>query len=288
MQQVFVRGLSAQGFHRLACYEWGRKDAPHTAICVHGLTRNARDFDRIAASLAENDYRVICVDVVGRGASDWLSDPAAYNYTQYLADMAGVLAYADADQVDWIGTSMGGLIGILLASMPQTPIRRIVLNDVGPLISEAAIGRIAEYVCNVPELSDRAAASAYLRAIYEKIGPCTDEDYTRMVEHSLRSLPSGGFGLNYDPAIATAFANIKGDVDLWANYDKITCPVLVLRGALSDVLTTDTANEMTQRGPRAQLITVPDIGHYPGLMDFAQIAAVKKFLAANPALEFRQ
>lgn len=278
MQQKFVYGLTARGFHKIAYYVWGKRQARRTVVCVHGLTRNARDFDRIAAALAAHDHRVICIDVVGRGASDWLSDPTLYAYPQYLADMTVVLARLGARQVDWVGTSMGGLIGILLAAQPNSPIRRLVLNDVGPFIPAAAMARIASYISAVPTLPDYQAAENYIRTIYRHTGPCTDADYQAMTAHSIEQLPQGGYRLRYDPAIAQNFAEIKGDVDLWTFYDRIKCPTLLLRGALSDVLMADTAQMMTERGPRARLVTVSEIGHYPALMDTTQISLLQEFL----------
>jgi pimeloyl-ACP methyl ester carboxylesterase len=278
MQQKFVYGLNARGFHKIAYYVWGGRNATRTVVCVHGLTRNARDFDRLAASLAAEKMRVICIDVVGRGASDWLSDPSLYAYPQYLSDMAVVLARLAIKQVDWVGTSMGGLIGILLAAQPNSPIKRLILNDVGPFIPASSMERISTYINALPVMPDYASAAAYLRRIYHNTGPCTEADHQAMALHSIRPLPQGGFGLRYDPAIAHNFAAIKGDVDLWAVYDAIKCPTLLLRGAISDVLPEATARSMTERGPRAQCLTIPAIGHYPALMDSVQIEAIKKFL----------
>ncbi len=275
--QKYLLGLSPRGFHNIAYQVWGRPDAARTVVCVHGLVRNAHDFDTIAAALADT-ARIICVDIPGRGASDDLGDPSYYAYPQYLADMTALLARLDVAEVDWIGTSMGGLIGMLLAAQPRTPIRRLVLNDVGPFLPATAIARIAAYISNPPHLPDLAAAEAYVRKIYQNVGPCTDADRAAFTRHSIRPHPDGGFRLRYDPGIAQNFAAATADVNLWPVYDQIKCPTLVLRGALSDVLDAATATAMTERGPRAELITVPDIGHYPALMDAAQIATVRKFL----------
>ena len=219
MQQKFVSGLNPRGFHRIAYFEWGRTDAARTIVCVHGLTRNAHDFDRLAGVLA-GSARVICVDVAGRGDSDDLADPSLYAYPQYLADMAVVLARLDVAEVDWVGTSMGGLIGMLLAAQPRTPIRRLVLNDVGPFLPAAAIERIATYVGNTPPLPDMQAVEAHFRRIYQNTGPCTDADFRLVMQHSIRPAPGGGYALKYDPAIVQNFAAVKGDVDLWAVYDQ--------------------------------------------------------------------
>ena len=278
MQQRYVHGLSARGFHKIAYTVWGPRRPRRTVVCVHGLTRNARDFDRLAAALAAADHRVVCVDVVGRGASDDLRDTTLYAYPQYLADMTVLLARLGITQADWIGTSMGGLIGILLAAQPKTPIRRLVLNDVGPFIPAEAMARIAAYISAAPQLADEAEAEAYLRKIYRNTGPCTDADWQAMARHSITPAPEGGVRLRYDPAIAQNFASYKGDVDLWSYYDAIRCPTLLLRGALSDVLPAETAQEMTRRGPRAELFTVPGIGHFPALMDSTQIERVQEFL----------
>lgn len=275
--QRFARGLSPRGFHTIAYQVWGRPDAPRTVVCVHGLVRNAHDFDTIAAALADQ-ARVVSIDVVGRGDSDDLGDPTLYAYPQYLADMAVVLAAIDAAEVDWIGTSMGGLLGMVLASQPGTPIRRLVLNDVGPFVPATALARIAAYIGNPPRLPDLATAEAYIRKIYQNTGPCTDSDFAALARHGIRPHPDGGFRMNYDPAIAQNFATLKTDVDLWPVYDQIKCPTLVLHGANSDVLDAATATAMTARGPRAKLVTIPGIGHCPALMDADQIGQVRSFL----------
>lgn len=275
--QSFARGLSPRGFHNITYNVWGRADAPRTVVCVHGLVRNAHDFDTIAAALSDR-ARVVCIDVVGRGDSDDLPDPTLYAYPQYLADMAVVLAAINATEVDWIGTSMGGLIGMVLAAQPGTPIRRLILNDVGPFIPAAALARIAAYIGNPPRLPDLATAEAYIRKIYQNTGPCTDADFAALARHSVRPHPDGGFRMNYDPTIAQNFATLKADVDLWPVYDQIKCPTLVLRGANSDVLDAATATVMTTRGAHAELITIPGIGHCPALMDANQIGLVRNFL----------
>lgn len=274
-QQKFVQCLSPAGFHRTAYLEWGQPDAPRTIVCVHGLTRNAHDFDVLAAALADH-ARVICIDVIGRGASDNLPDPALYTYQQYLADMAVVLAHCSAETVDWIGTSMGGLIGMLLAAQSKTPIRRLILNDVGPFLSTAAMARIAAYIASPPLFPDMAAAEAYIRKVYQHVGP--DTDFAAMTRSSVSQTPDGFWRLRYDPGIVANFTAAVGDIDLWPFYERIGCPTLVLRGAESDVLDAQTAMAMTQRGPRAGLMTIPDVGHYPALADAEQISRVRGFL----------
>lgn len=278
MRQDFLKGLSPAGFHRIAYAEHGPPATRSAVVCVHGLTRNGRDFDDLAAALADRGRRVACPDMVGRGASDWLADPAHYALPQYCADMVALIARLDIESVDWIGTSMGGLIGLLLAAMPGTPVRRLVLNDVGPFVSDAALAQIAA------GLEDRAfddldALEAHLREVAAGFGPLTDAQWRHLAEHGWRALPDGRLGRNYDPAIATAMrAAPPGDVDLWSVYDSVRCPVLVVRGAQSDVLTASTAAEMAGRGPTAEVVTLAGIGHAPALMAEDQIALVRDFL----------
>ena len=277
MRKASLLGLSASGFHRLAYCEWGAPDAPRTLICVHGLTRNGRDFDSLAATLAQQGYRVACPDVVGRGTSDWLADPAGYGYPQMLADAAALVARLGVGQLDWVGTSMGGLTGMMLAAQPKTPIARLVINDVGPFIPKAALARIAGYLGQNPVFPDLAEAEAYIRRVHAPFGALSDTQWRHLTEHSLRP-DEGGLRLRYDPAIAQAFAGEPEDVDLWSLWDAITIPVLLLRGAQSDLLLSETAAEMTRRGPRAELVEIPGCGHAPALMDPAQIAIIADWL----------
>jgi pimeloyl-ACP methyl ester carboxylesterase len=271
-------GLGPSGFHRLAYAEWGNATATRTLVCVHGLTRNGRDFDRLAAALSER-YRVVCPDVAGRGRSDWL--PAKqYSYPQYLADMAVLIARLGPADVDWLGTSMGGLIGMQLAAAANSPIRRLILNDVGPLIPKAALQRIGGYVGKDPHFASLDELEAYLRKVHAPFGPLSDQDWRHLALQGYRRRENGGFGLAYDPGIAESFlAGMKNDADLWALWDRIACPVLVLRGATSDVLTAATAKEMQKRGPKAKIIEFAGTGHAPALVAEDQIAAVRDWLA---------
>lgn len=278
-------GLSASGFHKLVYREWLPEPRNHngrTVICVHGLTRNGRDFDALAADLAVQGYRVICPDVVGRGESDRLTNPQGYGYPQYLADMAALIARLDVGAVDWVGTSMGALIGMMLAAQPQTPIRSLVLNDAGPLIPKAALERIATYVGAEPVFEDFAAAERFARTTYAGFGKLNDQEWRKLTEVTVVETGGGAYGLNYDPRIADAFklAELK-DVILWPVWDAISCPSLVLRGAESDLLLEETAREMTERGPKADLATIPDCAHAPALMDPAQIDIIRDWLSAR-------
>jgi pimeloyl-ACP methyl ester carboxylesterase len=275
LQKSFL-GQSALGFHNIAYTQWGT-DVKPPVICVHGLTRNSRDFDRLAESLA-TQHHVFCPDIVGRGQSDNLADPSLYGYPQYCADMTVMIARADSAQIDWVGTSMGGIIGMLLAAQPHTPIRRLVINDVGPFIPLAALQRIAAYVGAPPEFSDRAEAETYMRKIYAPFGKLSDQDWQNLAAYGTRSLDNGKLTLAYDPAIAKNFTTLDKAVDFWNIYDRITCPTLVLRGAQSDILPADVAEAMTRRGPKARLIEIADTGHAPALMDRNQISLINGFL----------
>lgn len=279
--------LSPSGFVRLAWAEWGPEDAARTVLCVHGLTRNGRDFDVLAGALAAAGWRVVAPDVSGRGRSQWLRGAADYTYPFYLSAIAALIGRLAVEAVDWVGTSMGGLIGMMLAAQPATPIRRMVINDIGPFIPKAALQRIADYVGRDPHFADVAALEAYLRQVHAPFGPLTDAQWRHLAEHSAAPADGGQWRLRYDPAIATAFkaAPIE-DVALWPVWDAVACPTLVLRGAVSDLLSAETAAEMSRRGAAAQrglvaVHTIAGVGHAPALMADDQIALVREFLSAS-------
>jgi pimeloyl-ACP methyl ester carboxylesterase len=271
-------GLSPAGFHNLAYWGWGPIDSP-VLVAMHGLTRNGRDFDVLARDLSD-DYRVICPDVVGRGLSQWLPDGALYGYPQYLADAAALIAHTGAVAIDWLGTSMGGMVGMMLAAQPGTPIRRLILNDVGAFIPKAALERIGLYVGQDPHFESIGAVETYLRRVHATFGPLGDADWAHLARHSARVLATGGYGLAYDPAIGDAFRVAPmADVDLWTFWDRVACPVLILRGGQSDLLQADIAAEMVRRKPGTALVTFPECGHAPALMAADQIAAIRDWLA---------
>lgn len=275
-----VLGLTSRGFHRLRVWEWGDAANPRVLICVHGLTRNGRDFDALAAAMADR-YRVLCPDVAGRGDSDWL-DGADYTYPQYCADMAVVIARGGAATVDWVGTSMGGIFGMIIAAQANTPIRRLVLNDVGPFIPKPALEKIAETVAETPAFESVEAAAAYLAGVNAGFGKLTPAQWRTLAESAIKRQADGTFIWKRDPAIGKAFlAQPRNDVVLWPIYDMIRCPVLALRGAESELFTAATAEEMTRRGPKPQVVTVPETGHAPALFDPAQIAPIRDFLLAD-------
>jgi len=277
MRALTLSCLGPHGFHHVHYTEWGAADNPEVVVCVHGLTRNGRDFDALAHVLAA-DYRVLCPDVVGRGRSDWLTHPQDYGYALYLSDMAALIARSGAARVHWVGTSMGGLIGMMLAAQPNSPIERLVMNDVGPLVPKASLERLAGYVDRVGPFESAQALESHLRTVLAPFGPLTDAQWRHLAVHSTRENSDGSVSLAYDPAIANAFSGAAQDVVLWPLWDAVRCPTLVLRGADSDLLRADTAAEMTQRGPRARLCEFAGIGHAPALMDFAQIERIVHFL----------
>jgi len=266
--------------------EWGDPAAGRVVICVHGLTRNGRDFDTLAQAL-QSEFRVVCPDVAGRGLSGWLPAKEDYSYPQYCADLTALVARVTAPfggaprRVYWVGTSMGGIIGMLLAARAGTPIERLVVNDVGTLIPRAALERIAAYVGKAPSVRTLAELEAYVRLVSASFGPLTDEQWRHLTTHNARQKPDGTWTMNYDPAIALPLQQAPlTDVDLAPYWNAIGCPTLLLRGARSDLLLAETAQAMTQSGPRPRLLEFAGIGHAPMLMADDQVAAVREFLLA--------
>lgn len=279
MRKNSVQCASPSGLHRMAYTEWGAPDNPRVLVCVHGLTRNARDFDRLAGALAQH-YRVICPDVVGRGQSGHLKNPAFYSVPQYVADMVTLIARLNVQTVHWVGTSMGGLIGMALASMENTPIRKLLLNDVGPLITLESLQRIATYVGTDPTWATFDEALNFVKLVSTPFGPLTEADWMHLTEHSISQRSDGRWGFLYDPAIASPFKATFADkdIDLWPIYELIKCPTLVLRGAESDLLKHETWQEMGERGPRAKLAEIQGVGHAPMFMTDEQISLARDFL----------
>lgn len=270
-------GLSAHGFHRIVYQDWGDLQNYSGAICVHGLTRNSRDFDELANALSRK-FRVICPDMPGRGGSQWLSDPADYSYPTYLNNMAALLARLDLEEVNWIGTSMGGLIGMMLAAQPGSPIARLVLNDIGPFLPKEALERLAGYVGADPHFKDLGELEAYYREIHAPFGPLSDAQWKHLALHGSRQEPAGGYRLHYDPAIAHAFkARPIEDVSLWPIWSQITCPVLLLRGVNSDLLTKETVEQMKESKPDLTVVEIENTGHAPALMSKAEISLITRW-----------
>jgi len=277
-----VQCLTRVGLHRMAYVEWGDPHNARVLVCVHGLTRVGRDFDALARAMAA-EYRVVCPDVVGRGRSDYLSDPMLYDMATYASDMVALLARLDAETVHWFGTSMGGLIGMGLAALPHSPIDRLILNDVGPVLPAQALARIADYVGKPISFSDVAEAERYIRAVSASFGPHTDAEWRYLTEIVLKRAGDRWI-LHYDPAIGVAFQATNNaipvgtDVQVWNIYDAIRCPTLSVRGELSDMLSLQTQEEMARRGPKAELVTVAQVGHAPTFMHADQIAIAREFL----------
>jgi pimeloyl-ACP methyl ester carboxylesterase len=285
-----VQCSSPAGLHRMAYKEWGDPANPRVLLCVHGVTRVGDDFDALAAAMSER-YRVVCPDVAGRGRSERLRDPGHYVLPQYVADMVTLIARVTANNEDeavhWVGTSMGGLIGMLLASLEGSPIRRLVLNDIGPVLDPAAMARIGEYIGQDLRFPSFDEGARFVRAVSESFGPHSEDEWRKLAADVLVQEPNGAWVRHYDPGLAKPFAAItperakQDEGALWAAFDAIRCPTLLIRGELSDLLSRATAEEMTRRGPKPQLAEIPGVGHAPTLMHAQQIALVRDFLLSE-------
>lgn len=274
-----VRSLAGGRFHDIAYVEWGDPAAEQVVLCLHGLTRQGRDFDPLAAELALRGRRIVCPDVAGRGRSGWLPAPELYGLPQYALDMTVLIARLGVEQVDLVGTSMGGLIGMTLAAVPGSPIRRLVLNDVGPFLPEAPLRAIGQAVVETPSRhASLEEAEARLRRIHAGFGPLTDAQWRHLAVHSFVE-EQDGWRPHFDPTIGAIFQPDRiSDIALWPLWDMIASPTLALRGALSDLLTPETAEEMTRRGPRAEVVEIAGCGHAPSLLAADQIAIVADWL----------
>ncbi len=272
-----LRSLSPHGFHRVVWHEWGDAANPRVAICVHGLTRNGRDFDVLAETLSST-HRVLAVDMPGRGESEWLADPGDYVFPTYLTALTALIAASGANEVDWVGTSMGGLLGIVVAAQRGSPIARLVVNDVGPAIEPASLARIGSYVGQDPTFASRDEIDRYIRAISAPFGPHSDEQWAHLVDTMVRPRRDGRWGLIYDPGIAVPFRDNPAPADLWPLWDAIACRVLLLRGAESDLLSRETATAMASRGPKPRIVEFAGVGHAPMLLRAEQVAPVVDFL----------
>ncbi len=286
--------------HRMAYWQWGDAAASHVIVCMHGLARQGRDFDVLSQALvarAGHPLRVVCPDVVGGGKSDWLADPMGYVPPTYVADALQLLARLHAEApittLDWVGTSMGGLVGMGVCGTPNlplpVPVRRLVLNDVGPAIQWQALQRIGTYLGNTGRFESVAQAAEALWAISQSFGPHTRDQWLAFSEPMLKALPEGGYTLHYDPAIAVPFRTVTeesaraGEAALWHLYDNIRARTLVTRGTRSDLLARETAEEMTRRGPRAALVEFEGVGHAPTFIAEHQVEAVASFLLQQEA-----
>lgn len=277
-----VQCVSPSGLHRMAYSEWGDPRAPRTLLCIHALTRTGRDFDVLARRFAARGLRVVCPDVVGRGQSDWLTDPSGYAVQQYVADMVTLIARLDVDEVEVFGTSMGGMIGMVLAALPKTPVKRLLLNDIGPRIEAPALARIGTYLGKSVHFATEAEGYAYLSRVAAEFGPHTDEQWRALNAAMLRK-KDDGYELHYDPKIAVPFAATTkdsaaaGQEFLWRCLEAIEAPTLVVRGANSDLLSPETVTEMRARGKRVTSAEVPGVGHAPTFVHESQLAIADRF-----------
>ena len=290
LEEVFYQGetfyvdcVSADGAHRMAYHAWGNPSNPKVLVCVHGLTRRGSDFKTLAQAMC-HDYYVVCPDVVGRGASDRLQNPMLYAVPQYVADMASLVKHLGVSQVDWFGTSMGGLIGMVYASMPKSPIRRMLINDVGPRIEPEAIKRLGSYVGQAFAFADRAAALAKLNAICASFGEHTSQEW-ETYNGPMLVQKDGLWVMHYDPDIAVPFASVNpimakaGEMAMWHAFKQIRIPMLIVRGGNSDLLSAQTVAEMCKVNPYARSIEIPNVGHAPAFVKAEQIALAKEFFS---------
>ena len=270
---------SPAGLHRIAYREWGDPRNRDVLVCVHGLTRSGRDFDELARSLCAQ-FRVVCPDVAGRGDSDRLADAKLYAWPQYVADMVTLIARLDVEAVSWLGTSMGGFVGMALAAQAASPVKKLVLNDASPVIARASLERIAAYVGAAPTFATLEDAEKYVRTISAPFGPHSDAQWRLLTENWLRKNEDGSWRPHYDVRIAEAYraGMPEKDLELWHFYDAVRCPTLLIRGEHSDVVSRQTAAEMARRGPQAKLTEIRGVGHAPTLLHPDQIAIVRDFL----------
>lgn len=276
-RQHHFSSLSPHGFHRVCYHEWGDPANRDVVICVHGLTRNGRDFDVLAEHLAPT-HRVLAVDMPGRGLSQWLPDPNDYVFPTYLTTLTALIARSGAERIGWVGTSMGGLLGMVLAAQKDTPIARLVVNDIGPQIEPAALARIGGYVGLDPAFASYAEATTYIRAVSAPFGELDDAQWDHLTRTTVRQRADGRWGLAYDPGIAVPFRGAPAPPDLWPVWEAITCPTLVLRGAQSDLLSAETAARMATLGPRPRVLAFAGVGHAPTLLNADQFEPVGEFL----------
>jgi pimeloyl-ACP methyl ester carboxylesterase len=279
-----VQCISPKGLHRIAYLEWGDPRNKDVLVCVHGLARSSRDFDELARALCGH-FRVACPDLAGRGDSDRLADPALYVVPQYVSDMVTLIARLDAESVNWVGTSLGGLVGMALAAQAGSPIKRLFLNDVGPVIAKVALERIATYLGQTPAFNSIEEAEKYIRAVSASFGPHTEAQWRFLTETFVRKDAQGKWRAHYDPRIADEYKRTlpDQDIELWYLYDAIRCPTMVLRGAQSDLLSRQTVEAMTGRGPKAKVVELAEVGHAPTLLNPDQIAIVRDFLHGEAA-----
>ena len=279
MKKSFFEAPTPCGPCNVAYTDWGDTNNPNVIVCVHGLTRNSRDFDLLAEALSA-DYRVLCIDIPGRGKSDWLSNPANYTYETYCSIMSALVTYIRTPRINWVGTSMGGIIGMMVAAMPNSPIQKMVINDIGPFIPKSALKRIGTYLALDFHFDKQSQIEPHLREIHAPFGPLTDDQWAHMAKHGSRQDDQGQWRLSYDPDILVPFKDTMGDdIAFWEVWDAIKCQKLLIRGQDSDLLLNETAKEMTTRGSKTELIEFAGIGHAPSLMAPDQILAIQRWFS---------
>ncbi|MBN3755925.1 alpha/beta hydrolase [Paraburkholderia sp. Tr-20389] len=286
-RQRYVQCASPAGLHRIAYTEWGAPDNPRVLVCVHGLTRSGRDFDRLAAALS-SVYRVVCPDVVGRGLSSWLVNPAYYGIPQYVGDMVTLVARLGVESVDWFGTSMGGLIGMAFAGLKDSPVRKMIVNDVGPHVEPASIERIGSYLGQPVSFATQQEAIDHAALLAESFGPLTPDEW-REINTPLVHERDGVWRFRYDPRIAEPFRQTTpelaalGEAALWQSFAAIEGPVLVVRGEQSDLLSRETVAQMIAKGRNVASVEIPAVGHAPAFLSADQIDIAKRFFLGDAA-----
>ena len=286
-RQRYVQCASPVGLHRIAYTEWGAPDNPRVLVCVHGLTRSGRDFDRVAAALS-SVYRVVCPDVVGRGLSSWLANPAYYTIPQYVGDMVTLVARLGVESVDWFGTSMGGLIGMAFAGLKDSPIRKMIVNDVGPHVEPVALERIGSYLGQPVSFATQQEVIDHAALLAQSFGPLTPEEW-REINSPLVHERDGAWRFRYDPRIAEPFTKTTpeltalGEAALWHSFAAIEGPVLVVRGEQSDLLSRETVAQMIEKGRNVSSVEIPGVGHAPAFLSADQIDIVKRFFIGDGA-----
>lgn len=277
----YVQCASPSGFHKMAYHEWGDPNNPRVLICMHGLTRRGSDFTVLAKAMRDR-YRVICPDIVGRGDSDWLKNPMLYGIPQYVNDMNALLAQLGLQEVDWFGTSMGGLIGIFMASQKNSPIKKMILNDVGPRIEPTALKRLNDYVGKPLRFNSKKEGLIYLNRICEPFGTFSPEQWK---DYNGPHLKKDGdqWIVHYDPDIVKPFAAVNkmtsmmGEMMTWKAYDAIKAEMLIVRGADSDLISAKTVSEMCRRNPKAKSTEILGVGHAPAFITPEQVSLAREF-----------
>jgi pimeloyl-ACP methyl ester carboxylesterase len=278
MKTKHITSSNPSGKHRIVYQDWGNENNTNVLICVHGLTRNSRDFDYLAQHLS-SQYRVIAPDIVGRGQSDWLPDPALYTLEQYIHDMGALMTHLKLKQVGWLGTSLGGLIGMTIAASPNSPIKRLILNDIGPVIKKEAIVYLATSLAETPHFKSLDELQKFLKEAYSAMGHMDKDHWEHMVTYDHRITSEGKITRNFDPKITRWVSSMTTtDLAMWDMWEGIHCPILIIHGEESIILTPEICQEMLKRNSHASLVTIPGVGHTPSLMPESQIRIVQEWL----------